>query len=119
MIRAAALLLAAAAAACWTDARPSPAGRPTSSGAPPPACPARLVAVIHDAATEAPLAGATVVVETARGRVAALVTDERGRIETAAASTPARLRVYHGEHAVEHLLVPCQPPLRLGVRLAP
>lgn len=114
MIRAAALLLAAAA--CWTDARPAPAGRPS---APPPACPTRLVAVVHDAATEAPLAGATVVVETARGRVAALVTDERGRIETAAASTPARLRVYHGEHAVEHLLVPCQPPLRLGVRLAP
>ncbi|HSK01411.1 MAG TPA: carboxypeptidase regulatory-like domain-containing protein [Kofleriaceae bacterium] len=89
------------------------------SAAPDPRCPARLVGIVHDAAAGAPIAGATVVVETARGRVAAERTDARGRFETAAVRPPARLRIYHGEHAVEHPLASCQPPLRIGVRLAP
>ena len=101
------------ASACWTGA--APASRPAQA----PACPARLVGVVHDAATQAPIAGATVVVETARGSVAALLTDARGRFEAAAVSPPARLRIYHGEHAAWHPLASCQPPLRIGVRLAP
>jgi hypothetical protein len=108
------------ASACWTGAPPPPAAPPTASGADPTdPCPARLVAVVHDAATAAPLAGATVVVETARGSVATLLTDEHGRIDTAAVRPPARLRIYYGEAAVEHALARCQPPLRIGVRLAP
>jgi hypothetical protein len=99
--------------ACWTTGS---AHRP--SGTAPP-CPARLVAIVHDAATLAPLAGATVVVETARGSVATQLTDALGRFETAAVTPPARVRIYHGQHAVEHPLAPCQPPLRIGVRLAP
>ena len=43
----------------------------------------------------------------------------RGRFETAAVLPPARLRIYHGEHAVGHQLEACQPPLRIGVRFAP
>jgi Carboxypeptidase regulatory-like domain len=141
-------LAAAPAAACWTGAAPDSTAPSTATGtatstatstatgtAPstatgtvtstPPApalsssCPARLVGLVHDAATGAPLAGATVVVETPRGRVAALLTDARGRFETAAVSPPGRLRIYHGERAVEHRLAACQPPLRIGVRMAP
>jgi hypothetical protein len=104
------------ASACWTSTAPAAAPAARDPAAP---CPARLVGLVHDAATGAPLAGATVVVETARGRVAAELTDARGRFETAAAPPPARLRIYHGEHATWHQLAACQPPLRIGVRLAP
>jgi hypothetical protein len=104
------------AAACWTGTATSASPRGTS---PASACPAKLVGLVHDAATGAPLAGATVVVETVRGSVATELTDPRGRFETAAVSPPARLRIYHGEHAVEHPLAPCQPPLRIGVRRTP
>jgi hypothetical protein len=74
---------------------------------------------VHDAATAAPLAGATIVVETPRGSVATELTDAAGRFETAAVPPPAQLRIYYGEHAVEHPLAACQPPLRIGVRLSP
>lgn len=115
------------APACWTSAAPSsaPSGPPSapssgpSSRDPAAPCPARLIGLVHDAATGAPLAGATVVVETDRGRVAAELTDARGRFETAAVPPPARLRIYHGAHAAWHRLEACQPPLRLGVRLTP
>jgi hypothetical protein len=99
------------ASACWTGTEAAPAYRPGAA----PACPARLVGIVHDAATQAPIAGATVVVETARGSVAAELTDALGRFETAAVAPPARLRIYHGEHAAWHPLAPCQPPLRIGV----
>jgi hypothetical protein len=104
------------ASACWTSTAPAPAATAPGPSSP---CPARLVGLVHDAATGAPLAGATVVVETARGRVAAELTDARGRFETAAVPPPARLRIYHGEHAAGHQLEACQPPLRIGVRRAP
>ncbi|HWO26726.1 MAG TPA: carboxypeptidase-like regulatory domain-containing protein [Kofleriaceae bacterium] len=128
LARALGLCLAAAPAACWTGGAPDAAapstgtGTGTSTGTGPAvsaSCPARLTGIVHDAATGAPLAGATIVVETARGRVAAEVTDARGRFETAAVSPPARLRIYHGARAVEHRLAACQAPLRIGVRLAP
>ncbi|HWO20587.1 MAG TPA: hypothetical protein VNO30_17580 [Kofleriaceae bacterium] len=45
-----------------------------------------------------------VVVETARGRVAAELTDGLDRFETDAVAPPARLRICRGEHAVEHPL---------------
>jgi hypothetical protein len=108
------------APACWTSAAPpsAPSAAPLARDPAAP-CPARLVGLVHDAATGAPLAGATVVVETDRGRVAAELTDARGRFETAAVTPPARLRIYHGAHAAEHRLEACQPPLRLGVHLAP
>jgi hypothetical protein len=102
------------ASACWTGAGAAPTARGPDPAAP---CPTRLVGIVHDAATGAPLAGATVVVETARGSVATELTDAGGRFETAAVHPPARLRIYHGEHAVEHPLATCQPPLRIGVRL--
>lgn len=102
----------ALAAACWTGAAPPPAAGALDPAAP---CPERLVGVVHDAATGAPIAGATVVVETARGRVAAERTDAGGRFEAAAARPPARLRIYHGARAVEHPLAACQRPLRIGV----
>jgi hypothetical protein len=109
------------ASSCWTGAAPAPAGPARAPGSEDPAspCPERLVGIVHDADTSAPLAGATVVVETARGSVATELTDAAGRFETAAVSPPARLRIYYGEQAVEHPLVRCQPPLRIGVRLAP
>lgn len=104
--------------ACWTGATaPSP---PPSTGTAPAAaapgpCPSRLVVAVHDRATRAPLAGATVVVSTDDGRVAVELTDERGRLETAAVRPPATLTVYYGEVTVEHALTTCQPPLRLAV----
>ena len=107
------------AAACWTETAPGPAPVYRPSTEPAAACPARLVGIVHDAATQAPIAGATVVVETARGSVAAELTDGLGRFEAAAVSPPARLRIYHGEHAVEHPLAPCQQPLRIGIPPAP
>jgi hypothetical protein len=113
-LRLAALWLASA---CWTGAAPAAASAPRPGQA--PACPDRLVGIVHDAATQAPIAGATVVVETVRGSVAAELTDARGRFETAAVAPPARLRIYHGERAVEAPLAPCQPPLRIAVRRAP
>lgn len=112
------LALLSLAAACWTETAPGPAYRPPPAPAAPP-CPERLVGIVHDAVTLAPIAGATIVVETARGRVAAELTDGLGRFETAAVAPPARVRIYHGDHAVEHLLEPCQPPLRIGVPPAP
>jgi hypothetical protein len=101
-------------AACWTSAGP-PAPR-----APDPhtSCPGRLVVVVIDRATQAPLAGATIVISTDAGRVAVEITDEHGRFETAAVRPPATLTIYYGELNVEHALVTCQPPLRLAVDLA-
>jgi hypothetical protein len=111
---AAAALCFALPAACWTGAT-SPPPPSHTAGAPAAACPARLVVEVHDRATRAPIAGATVVVSTDDGRVAVELTDERGRLETAAVRPPAKLTVYYGEITVEHALVTCQPPLRLGV----
>jgi len=102
------------ASACWTG----PAGS-HEAGPAQAACAARLVGIVQDADTQAPIAGATVVVETDRGSVATEVTDEHGRFEAPAAAPPARLRIYHGALAASHPLAPCQPPLRIGVRRAP
>jgi hypothetical protein len=104
------------ASACWTGAGASSSRHSTSPASP---CPAKLVGLVHDATTGVPLAGATVVIETVRGSVATELTDQRGRFETAAVAPPAQLRIYYGEHAAWHPLAPCQPPLRIGVRLAP
>ncbi len=111
------LALLSLAAACWTETAPAPVYRPPPTSAPP--CPERLVGIVHDAATLAPIAGATVVVETARGSVATELTDGLGRFEAAAVAPPARVRIYHGDHAVEHPLEPCQQPLRIGIPDAP
>jgi hypothetical protein len=114
--------LACCLAACWTGAAaPTAAPAPAAPAAPDPAapCPTRLVGIVQDAATHAPLADATVVVETPAGSVAAELTDARGRFETAAVRPPARLRIYHGERPVELALAACQPPLRIDVPRAP
>ena len=114
--------LACLLSACWTGAAapPAPPASPAPAAPDPAApCPARLVAAVQDAATHAPLAGATVVVETPAGSVAAELTDAQGRFETAAVRPPARLRIYHGERAVELALAACQPPLRIDVPGAP
>ena len=119
MIRPAALSLAAAClAACWTESAAPPATAASAGALDPDAsCPARLTGIVRNADTQAPLAGATVVVETTAGSVAVELTDESGRFETAAVRPPARLRIYYGERAVEHKLAACQPPLRIGVQL--
>lgn len=115
----AALSLAAAClAACWTESTATPASAASAGALDPDAsCPTRLTGIVRNADTQAPLAGATVVVETAAGSVAVELTDESGRFETAAVRPPARLRIYYGERAVEHKLAACQPPLRIGVQL--
>jgi hypothetical protein len=121
-LRPAAALCVSIFSACWTGAAsPSPLPPSHTGGAPsaaaPGPCPTRLVVEVHDRATKAPLAGATVVVSTDDGRVAVELTDEHGRLETAAVRPPAKLTVYYGELTVEHALATCQPPLRLGVDL--
>ena len=102
--------------ACWTQPAVPP---PTAARPPDPTtpCPARLVGLVRNADTGAPLAGATVVVETPAGSVAAELTDASGRFEAPAVRPPARLRVYYGARAAEHKLAACQPPLRIGVHL--
>jgi hypothetical protein len=112
------LALLSLAAACWTETAPDPVYRPPPA-APAPPCPERLVGIVHEAATLAPIAGATVVIETSRGSVATELTDGLGRFETAAVAPPARVRIYHGDQAVEHPLEPCQQPLRIGIPPAP
>lgn len=110
-------LLSSAAAACWTSAAaPLRAADPYAPDPRAP-CPTRLVAMIYDRATQAPIAGATVVVSSDKGRLAIELTNALGRFETAAVRPPAKLTIYYGEIAVEHALATCQPPLRLGVDL--
>jgi hypothetical protein len=113
------LALLALLSACWTGAAAPPAAPAPAAPDPTAPCPTRLGAVVQDAATHAPLAGATVVIETPAGSVAAELTDAQGRFETVAVRPPARLRIYHGERAVELALAACQPPLRIDVPRAP
>jgi hypothetical protein len=116
--RLAALSLAAAGlSACWTGSAAPPATAAAAAPDPAAPCPTRLVGIVRNADTQAPLAGATVVVETAAGSAAAELTDGSGRFEAPAVRPPARLRIYYGERAVEHKLAACQPPLRIGVHL--
>lgn len=106
-------LLSTCWSACWTGGSPAPA----PSGAPAAGCPARLTGILRNADDDAPLHGATVVVETPAGSVATELTDERGRFETAAVRPPARLVIYYDMQTTTHALVACQPPLRLGIHL--
>jgi hypothetical protein len=106
-------------AGCWTDSASSSPRTPGASASDPQApCPTRLVAILHDRATRAPLSGATVLIATDRGRVAYGLTDATGRFETAAVRPPAKLVIYSGETVAESPLIACQPPLRLAVDLA-
>ena len=117
----AALSLAAAClAACWTESTATPASAASAGALDPDAsCPTRLTGIVRNADTQAPLAGATVVVETAAGSVAVELTDASGRFETPAVHPPARLRIYYADRAALHPLATCQPRLRIGVPLAP
>lgn len=112
----AALAALAAGTACWTSGA-GPAAAAAGATDPTAPCPTRLIGLVRDADSLAPLPGATVVVETAAGSVAALITDAAGRFEAPAASPPARLRIYYGDRVAEHRLAACQVPLRIGLHL--
>ena len=81
------LATACLAAACWTGATPPlPLAPGAHASDPRTPCPTRLVAVVHDRATQAPLAGATVV-SSAQGRLT-----ERYCAKPAKPAQPARPR---------------------------
>ncbi len=103
-----------ALAACWTSTPATDPVAPVATRLRGP-CPAHLAGSVHDLARRRPIAGATVVLSTAAGRVEAALTDPSGRFELAAIGEPATLTIYAGEWLAEQPVAACSGALRIGI----